>query len=1088
MVSKQSTSFECYDRHPEYPGSTYKLTKYGSYQHSTTGNPNTATCFNFSCYIQSTGKLAGTDSNGPEEVPKTTTAESDVHVNNQMNGASDDLSLARRGIPRVSGTYVEGHIEGGDLTYTVDTGASATILSTAILAEIPAERRPKIDTEKRPRFIGPTGSAIEILGKVKVKMTIGELEINREVSVANLHDECLLGADILLGLEEGPFDFFLSENKLSWNGFSIPCIQVKSAVPLKVMRAFKCTIAGHSEMLVDALVQSNEQNVTVSRTLHREDVLIEPDSNFCDRNRLMVAASLVQLGFTKVVKVRVMNPFPNDVEVQKGEVMAEATHFDQAIPLLNECDSTLGEGTEVARRLPMANERDDIDYLKQCNPDFHSTGELHSDLDTSLHGMPIHRAPTHLTDLYERTVCGIDYPMHGRVAKLLSDFSETFSKDDNDLGCTNLTSHTIDTGTTKPIKQAPRRTPLAFQGRDREALEKMLERGTIRESTSPWASPVVLVPKKDNSVRVCIDYRKINENTKKDAFPLPKINDCLDAVSGSAYFSTLDLTSGYNQVPVAKEDISKTAFVTKYGLFECPYMPFGLTNAPATFQRVMELALQGLQWTTCLIYIDDVIVFSKDADEHLSRLRAVLKRIQSANLKLKTDKCHLFQSEVLFLGHIISCDGIRPSPTNVDKILGWKTPQSTKQVRQFLGMATYYRRFIKDFAKIATPLSKLTGNVPFYWSNNCQKAFDSLKRALTGPDVMAYPLNEGLFVLDTDASGTAIGAVLSQIQGGQEKVVAYASRTLNKSEKNYCVTDKELLAVKHFIEYFYQYLMGRHFRVRTDHQALRWLFSFREPRGKIARWLELLSVYDFEIEYRKGTKNGNADALSRCENPRECQCDFEDEEQSALKCGPCSKCLKRSKEMVSEWQESSSSQQVRQVVDEHNGSAGVMQLTLFLSFFFMIGSMMSCHELGKRFTSYGLVSVVFVPFWRTWWKGPCGSPLFLGSLRGWFPHPSQLRKRFTSYGLVFVKFVPLWRTWWKGPCGSPLFLGSWRGWFPPPNHGFRGLTMVSYKDYSRRMVCCQLSLDGWKGGRGPWVEMFVQRVLKSGISGHIGII
>ena len=319
----------------------------------------------FFCYIQSTGKLAGTNSNGPEEVPKMTTAESDVNVNNQKNGASDVLSIARRGIPRVSGIYVEGHIEGVDLTFTVDTGASATILSTAILAEIPAERRPKIDTEKRPHFIGPTGSAIEILGKVKMKMTIGELEINREVSVANLH-ECLLGADILLGLAEGPFDFFLSENRLSWNGFSIPCIQVTSAVPLKGMCAFKCTIAGHSEMLVDALVQSNEQNAAVSRTLHQEDVLIEPDSNFCDRNRLMVAASLVQLDFTKVVKVRVMNPFPNDVEVQEGEVMAEATHFDQAIPLLNECDSTLGEGTEVARQLPMANEKDDIEYLKQC--------------------------------------------------------------------------------------------------------------------------------------------------------------------------------------------------------------------------------------------------------------------------------------------------------------------------------------------------------------------------------------------------------------------------------------------------------------------------------------------------------------------------------------------------------------------------------------------------------------------------------------------------------------------------------------------------------------------------------------------------
>ena len=211
-----------------------------------------------------------------------------------MNGASDDLSIARRGIPRVSGIYVEGHIEGVDLTYTVDTGASATILSTAILAEIPAERRPKIDTEKRPRFIGPTGSAIEIPGKVKVKMTIGELEINREVSVANLHDECLLGADILLVLEEGPFDFFLSENKLSWNGLSIPCIQVKSTVPLKVMCAFRCTIEGHSEMLVDAIVQFEEKNATVSRTLRQEDVLIEPDPNFCDRNRLMVAARFHQ--------------------------------------------------------------------------------------------------------------------------------------------------------------------------------------------------------------------------------------------------------------------------------------------------------------------------------------------------------------------------------------------------------------------------------------------------------------------------------------------------------------------------------------------------------------------------------------------------------------------------------------------------------------------------------------------------------------------------------------------------------------------------------------------------------------------------
>ena len=186
-------------------------------------------------------------------------------------------------------------------------------------------------------------------------------------------------------------------------------------------------------------------------------------------------------------------------------------------------------------------------------------------------------------------------------------------------------------------------------------------------------------------------------------------------------------------------------------------------------------------------------------------------------------------------------------------------------------------------------------NVQFSWNDTCQKAFDSLKQALTGPEVMAYPLNDGMFVLDTDACDTAIGAVLSQVQAdGKERVVAYASRTLNKAERNYCVTDKELLAVKHFIEYFYQYLMGRHFVVRTDHQPLKWLFSLNAPRGRIARWLQLLADYDFEIEYRKGSKHGNADAMSRCPNPRDCACVFENEEDSNLKCGPCNKCQRRS--------------------------------------------------------------------------------------------------------------------------------------------------------------------------------------------------
>ena len=807
----------------------------------------------------------------------------------------DCLFKVRRGVPRVSGIYVKGQVEGVDLVYTVDTGASATLISTRILKEIPKTQQPPLDTTPTSHFVGPTGDTIKVLGKVTLHMNIGGAEIIKKVTVANIHDDCLLGADILLGLEQGPFDFHLSENRLQWNGISIPCIQVKNSFSCKVLCASDCVIPGYSEKLVDTVVLSTDPSIEDGTEVILHEVLIEPENTFHDKYRLLMASCLVRLREDRCSKVRVMNPFPREVEIKDGAIMGEAIPFDQVIPFLDEESPADSDERDNIRRLQVP-ERELIGNV--ANPSY-SDSENAMDVSTNS-SVPV-VVPLHLQDLYNRTVCDLQPTDHSKVGELLYTFGDTFSKNDDDLGCTNLTTHVIDTGTARPIKQAPRRTPVAYEGRDKEALEKMLNRGIIRESSSPWASPVVLVPKKDGSVRLCADYRKINDVTTKDAFPLPKISDCLDAVSGSVYFSTLDLTSGYNQVPVAEEDIPKTAFVTKYGLFECPYMPFGLSNAPATFQRVMELALQGLQWSTCLIYIDDIIVFGGNIDEHLSRVRGVLERLRSANLKIKAEKCHLLEKEVLFLGHVLSGDGVKPSPTNVDRILSWNPPKSTKQVRQFLGMATYYRRFIKEFAKLATPLSKLTSkNVKFYWNEECQRAFEDLKAALTGPDIMAYPLNDGEFVLDTDACDTAVGAVLSQVQNGQERVVAYASRVLNKAERNYCVTDKELLAVKHFIEYFYQYLAGRHFLVRTDHQPLKWLFSLKAPRGRIARWLLILSGYNFSIEYRKGVKHGNADAMSRCPNPKDCECVFEDDD-SALKCGPCAKCLHRSEVMESEW-------------------------------------------------------------------------------------------------------------------------------------------------------------------------------------------
>ena len=326
-------------------------------------------------------------------------------------------------------------------------------------------------------------------------------------------------------------------------------------------------------------------------------------------------------------------------------------------------------------------------------------------------------------------------------------------------------------------------------------------------------------------------------------------------------------------------------------------MPFGLTNAPATIQRLMELVCKGLQWSSCLIYLDDVIIFGRTHQEHADRLQQVLCRIRQANLKLKPEKCELFQEEVRFLGHVVSASGIQPDPGNTSRIQEWPTPKTVTEVKQFLGLCSYYRRFVKNFSLVAKPLSDLTSkDSALVWGGACQKAFDELKAKLTSPGITAFPKDNGLYYLDTDASDMGIGAVLSQEQDGIERVIAYASQSMNRAERNYCVTDKEPLAVRYFIEYFRQYLLGCHFCVRSDHQALRWLFQLKEPKGRIARWLEILLAYDFSIEYRPGRKHNNADGLSRCPNPQDCKCADMDNMES-LRCGPCTRCKKRSEEM-----------------------------------------------------------------------------------------------------------------------------------------------------------------------------------------------
>jgi len=408
-----------------------------------------------------------------------------------------------------------------------------------------------------------------------------------------------------------------------------------------------------------------------------------------------------------------------------------------------------------------------------------------------------------IEDMISQVDTSVSGVVKEELKKMLYKYSTVFSKSDYDLGWTDLVRHNVDTGSHPPFRQSLRRYPPAHLKVIDDHLHDMQQQGVIEPACSPWASNIVLAKKKDGTFRCCVDYRR------KDAYPLPRTETCLDVLAGSTLFSTFDLLSGYHQVAMYQSHSDKTAFVTRRGLFKFKTMPFGLTNAVATFQRLMDLVLAGLNLNICLAYLDDIILFSKNAEEHLQRLELLLQRLSSANLKLKPSKCSLLQTRVSFLGHIMSGEGIATDPQKTELINNWPVPKTVKELRGFLGLAGYYRKFVKDYSKVATPLNALLKkNSPFLWTEECREALEELKKRLQTPPILTLPNEHDVFMLDTDASEESIGSVLSQVQDGEEKVVAYSGRTLTAGERNYCIYRKELHAVVYFVKQFRQYLLG----------------------------------------------------------------------------------------------------------------------------------------------------------------------------------------------------------------------------------------------------------------------------------------
>ena len=712
--------------------------------------------------------------------------------------------------------FIPGRVEGKPALCLIDTGCTTNLLGKHVFDRLPERLRGCL-VESDTHGMMADGTRLPFYGVIQLKIRLKELLIEERLVVSRISEDVILGMPFL-AQHSCTIDF--NSTKVIVDGRQIECTdrhgrRLSSSVQL----IRETTIPPETEMTLQCRVTAKE---------YCPVGLIEGKTD-----GLCLATSVNRPDHQGRVMVRCLNPAGQPLQVRAGTTVGIYTSIEEK-------DITEAE-------------------LPEESPEQHEIG-----------------LPTHMTSLYARARENCQDPhQEEQLSTLLTQYQDVFSRGSEDMGRTTLVEHSIPVAEgTRPIRQPPRRLGSEKEAEAEKQVQELLGKGLIEPANGAWGSPVVLVRKKDNSWRFCIDYRRLNSVTRQDAYPLPRIDESLDALAGSRFFSTLDLVSGYWQVPLDADAQEKSAFVTRSGLWKWKVLPFGLTSAPATFQRLMEQVVHGLHWKTLLLYLDDIIVIAPDFETHLERLGEVLGRLRRAGLKLKPAKCELLQTEVGYLGHVVSQRGVSTDPVKTKAVAQWPTPKDLKELQAFLGTVGYYRQYIPGFATTAKPLTRLTGGKePWQWTPLQQDAFEQLQKCLITAPVLGYPDPKKPYVLDTDASGDGVGAVLSQIQDGEERVIGYYSKTLTPPERNYCVTRKELLAVVKGVKHFRPYLYGQHFELRTDHASLLWLCRRKEPSDQVARWLETLAEFQYTLHHRAGLKHGNADGLSRrpCGDCKQCQ-------------------------------------------------------------------------------------------------------------------------------------------------------------------------------------------------------------------------
>lgn len=621
---------------------------------------------------------------------------------------------------------IEVTVNGLPIKAVVDSGAEAIVISEEVYNMLPIEtQKPLTETSLRNAGVGSKMSA---MGKLEVTLGIGSRKFNWKVFVSRIHDSLLLGLDAM------------------------------QAADVTVLAGRKVFVG--NEPVPSWVIRGNGEDYSVARVLLEDNTTLPPESE-C-------------LVWGKVENPKpglpaVLEPLDITETVSSG---SDAIYMDPRIPVrlcnFSNAKASLPRGVCVGILIETFPENP----LTMCDSESDQLGSTSEDESSENTKPMVGRVtenaidlPEHLQALYTSSSEALSEEQQAALIELLQKYKTLFAASDTDLGHLSAVTHKIDTGTARPLRQPVRRTPLGFQGEEEQHLQEMLEAGVVVPSSSEWAAPIVLVRKKDGGVRWSVDYRRLNSLTQRDAYPLPKIDECLDVLGGATVFSTLKLQCGYWQIAVDPKDRDKTAFITRYGLYEYTRMPFGLCNAPGTFQRAMELVLRGFQWKTLLVYLDDIIVLGGGVEENLQRLADVFERLHSYGLKLKPKKCQLLRDKVLFLGHVVSGKGISPNPALVKDVEEWQPPRNTQQLHAFLGLCNYYRCFVPAFAELASSLTDLLKKTTeFEWGEPQQNAFLQLKERLTSAPVLAYPSPTGNYILNTDASNYSIGAVLSQVQ------------------------------------------------------------------------------------------------------------------------------------------------------------------------------------------------------------------------------------------------------------------------------------------------------------------------------------